>query len=109
MKKEQRLVFLELTSEVDTLLCSFCKYSRGSGCCSPECGHPLVDIAGRFPGNDYGLEPGDDCWGFRNVVNVSDCADAVGIILTNGWDQWVWYLSQDKKRIEVSGRKEAHG
>jgi len=106
VKKEQRLVFRELSSEVETTLCSFCKYSISQGCKDGmECKHPLVDRTCNFPGEEE-LCPGDDCWGYRPVVKVSDVADIVGIILANGWREWMYVLPEDKS-ILVSGRKEA--
>ena len=106
MKKEQRLVFLELSSEVESSLCSFCKYHEAAFYSAGKCKHPLADRTRLFPISDDPLEPGDDCWGFRNAMNASDCADIVGIILANGWEEWMYCLYPDK-RIEVSGRKEA--
>ena len=98
MKKQQREVYLELSKEVDAVLCSFCKYSRWDGGCeeaSCDCQHPLEDYFSHSYGY-YGLEPGCDCWGFRPVVRLADIADIVGIILGNGFREWSWDLTGDQ-------------
>lgn len=98
MKKSHREIYIILTKEVDNILCAFCKYSECQIGISPcDCGesycvHPLKD---HLPHDDnYGLEPGNDCWGFRPVFSVELCADIVGILLQKGWDDWVVWKSK---------------
>lgn len=103
MKKADREIYRVLTSEIDSLICDFCKYSVCMGGESPcDCGdsyceHPLKD---RLPGDTGlygGMEPGDDCWGFRPSFEVSFCADIVGIVLSNHWRDG-YYIWQNKRQ-----------
>jgi len=100
MKKEERDIYRVLANEVDYTLCCFCKYSEcvvGESVCDsgePYCVHPLGDRFGHSF-SSYGLESGEDCWGFRPLHSVDFCADIVGIILQKGWEETVWW--QNKK------------
>ena len=102
MKREQREVYITLSDEINFTLCSFCKYEAG-GCGVSECKHPL---AYRFEDSwgYYGMEPGDDCWGFRPKFSVEDCADIVGIALQNKWCVLSWW--EEDKRLLVAGSTE---
>ena len=102
MKKAQRGIYMELASEMDSTICCFCKYSQCIGsdspcdCGEPSCEHPLKDrLEDSFKG--YGIEPRQDCWGFRPVHPVDFCADITGICLANGWESATWW--QNKKGI----------
>ncbi len=99
MKQAQRIIYLELASEIDGLICDFCHYSRcqvGESLCDcgePYCVHPLKDRL-ESSVSSYGLSPGDDCWGFRPAHSVGFCADIVGIMLQKKWESARW--CQDK-------------
>ena len=102
MKKDKRTIYAELSSEANTCLCSFCKHAQWVGECSesyPECGHPIWEV----PGKEEMLEPGQDCWGFRPEIILRDIADIVGMVLSNGFDEWYWQKEGDN--ILVGGRK----
>ena len=97
MKKDKRLVYLELAFEACGTICNWCKYKTGS--CNQECAHPLGE---ELPWDySYGIEPGDDCWAFRPDMPVADIADIVGIIIANGWVEWDY----TKEPLTVSGSK----
>ncbi len=106
MNKSQRRIYVELASEIDSVLCSFCKFSAcASGdspcdCGDPWCDHPLNDVLD----NGHGIEPGEDCWGFRPAHPVDFVADAVGICLANGWNEWVIFQSKTG-RWHITGAK----
>jgi len=99
VNKTTREIYLQLASEVDFTMCSFCEFYKAvSGyspcdCGEPNCTHPLGD---RFDFNyEYGIEPNMDCWGFRPSHDIAFCADIVGIMLRNKWESVVWW--QNKK------------
>jgi len=100
MHKVQREVYLELASEMDSILCCFCKYSKsecgGSPCDCGEsyCVHPLSDRLEEQYGG-YGIDLNDDCWGFRPCHPVEFCADITGFCLSNNWESATWW--QNKK------------
>lgn len=96
MKRESRAVYLELGNEIDAELCSFCKYHDSKRCCSGTCSIPLP-----VPKWATDMYPGDDCWGFRPVMPVSDMADIVGLVLANGWVAWRYSFGE--KQLTVSG------
>ncbi len=105
MKKQQREIYQVLADEIDWCLCSFCKYAKfdGSPCYDDaglDCTHPLGEIW-----DDQRLvgEPGLDCWGFRPNLPLSDIADIVGLILSQGFDPEKTMYSFDKEGIEVEG------
>ena len=101
MNKSQREVYLELASEMDSVICCFCKYwvcevgYSPCDCGEPECKHQLADRLEEQWGYMYGNEPNQDCWGFRPCHDVSFCADIVGLTLANHWQSAVWW--QNKK------------
>jgi hypothetical protein len=101
VKKEQWEIFKVLTDEIGTELCFFCKFVEYNGCgeCC-ECVHPLIE---KMLGLRDLLEPGEDCWLFKNRLKVEDCADIVGIALANNFDEWA-YRIQDDGTIKVYGR-----
>ena len=105
MKKDKRLVYLELTKEIEWNLCPVCRYNifRGSVCCDgyQECHHPLEVITDMM--DDSGLEPGGDCWGFRNKYPLSDIADLVGIILSHNLDSEKILFYGEKRIDKVEG------
>lgn len=101
MNKAQRLVYRELSSELDFTLCAFCKFSEcmtGYSPCDvgePECKHPLADrLEDQWGSYMYGIDVGQDCWGFRPAHPVDLCADLTGICLANGWDCVVWWQNK---------------
>ena len=102
MNNQQREVYVELASEMDSPVCCFCKFSEcevgGSPCdCGePYCGHPLQDRLEDSHHWEY-LEPGQDCWGFRPSHPIDFCADIVGVNLANGWLSAVWWQSKSGK------------
>lgn len=103
MKKEQRLVYKELSLEADAQLCAFCKKAESLGCeDGMACIHPL-NKDGRLFGEWDGIEPGEDCFLFRPNLPVRDIADIVGLILSNGFTSWS-YLIEDDGTIKVFGR-----
>ena len=106
MKKDKRDIFLTLASEVNWDLCGFCKYweCAGSICDGGdgECTHKLIDRFGHISDNYFGLEPDQDCWGFRPKFDVSFCADILGAVLANGWDECVWW--EDDGIWKIAGR-----
>jgi len=107
MNKAERGIYLILAEEIDTVLCSFCKYSKCESGDSPcECGEPYCVHPLRYNfGHEYDFEPGVDCWGFRAQHDVSFCADITGFVLQNGWNDWVLWKS--KKGIwRIWGSKE---
>ena len=96
MQKKDRQPYIELTSQVDWQLCSFCKFNQCMSygdspcdCGEPDCCHPLGYRL------EHDSEPGEDCWGFRPDHDISFCADIVGIILSKGWQGATWW--QNKK------------
>ena len=105
-QRAERLLVVELSGLVGATLCTFCRYADfgWSPCdCDIECTHPL---AWRL-GTDYGwfgLEPGDDCWGWRPHLPVEDIADIVGIVLANDWTWW-YYLTDDQGQLRVFENK----
>lgn len=100
MKKHQRHVYLELTKEIEWNLCAFCKYAEFSSLCDGDvnCKHDFWEISDQ----DY-IYPGQDCWGFRPDMPISDIADIVGIIISHNWDPERTSFSRDKEIIEVYG------
>lgn len=99
MKRDQRLPYVELANEICWTLCSFCRYADWQGCgCDDgwmECKHPVPAISDPV-GNGPGPEPGDDCWGFRAALNVSDMADVVGLVLYRfDSERSNWYRRED--------------
>ena len=100
MKREKREVYLKLAAEIDWTLCGFCKYSESLGCGDGmECHHPIERISEDAPG----FYPNEDCWAYRPNLPVSDIADIVGIILSNGWRTAYYLEYPDTGRIEVYG------
>lgn len=109
MNKASREVYRVLATEVNGTLCTFCRYSTFVGPCEesyPECEHPIEAVI--VNNNEEVLTPGDDCWGFRPAINVSDTADVVGLVLANNWGRWAWMLERRspgrERKIEVEGR-----
>ncbi len=106
MKKEQREVYHVLAAEVDAGLGAFCKYLRGSGSCCDgglECIHPLEYVVPHF--DDCECEcPGTDCWGFRSKFTMADIADIVGVVLSEGYLDWMYRVDANGQ-ILVSGEK----
>lgn len=103
MKKIDRTIYNVLANQVVFCLCAFCKFSKCESdgyspcdCGEPYCIHPLGAIFGHSY-SSYGIEPGDDCWGFRPAHLVEFCADIVGILLQKGWQSAVWW--QNKKGV----------
>ena len=95
MKKAQREVYLNLSSEVSTYLCSFCKF-----CNSGKCHHLLPVVSDRL----YDLVPTEDCWGFQPILPISAIRDIVGIVLAKGWIHWSYSLpASNNDKIEVFG------
>jgi hypothetical protein len=105
MKKIDREIYVTLAAEIDWNLCGFCRYNRceGSACEDgwSECEHPLWEVSEYADSNVD--SPGCDCWGFRPWVNVRDCADIVGLILSLNYDpeKVVWW--KEDKQIKVAG------
>ena len=101
MKKEQRLVYLELSDEAHTTLCAFCKFSGGGDCESWDgCNHPLNKEDYKTLSNhgnywDSDPEPGEDCWGFRPKYPVDIVADIVGIVLAYKFGEWFYAMRGD--------------
>jgi hypothetical protein len=109
MNKEQREVYQVLTAEAGACLCTFCKYSKftGSSCnedAECECKHPLTDktFYVRFDETCY---PGEDCWGFRPNHPLSEIADVIGIVLSEGFENWYYDYAPAKGIATVYGRK----
>lgn len=112
MKKDKRQIYLVLATEVNTALCSFCRYieSDGGSICEEDsysyCTHPIEVISD--PEN-Y-ISPEDDCWAFNPIVNVRDAADIVGVIIANGWTRWGYFRPPDREsHFEVYGVVNAKG
>ena len=78
MKKQEREVYVELTNAGGHIICSLCKFAKSYGCDNmPGCEHPLQSV--RDIGDTYyGIEPGQDCWGFRPEYDRETCVDMVG-------------------------------
>jgi len=104
MKKEQRLIYLELSNEIECQLCIFCKYPswERDGCCEgyPMCEHPLWRVSENI-GED--ICPGDDCWGFYPSHPVQTCADIVGAIISQDYQDWA-VRPYSKTAVTVYGR-----
>jgi len=105
MKKEERVVYLELSNEIGCQLCIFCKHPswEEDGCCEgyPVCEHPLQAIVDRE--EDSPLEPGSDCWGFYPSLPLQVCVDIVGAIISQ--DYWEWEVRlYSKTAVTVYGR-----
>jgi hypothetical protein len=104
MKKADREIYMVLANEIDSLICDFCSYDLVD-CCgeSPcdcgesSCHHPLKDRL-EMEHSSYGIEPGEDCWGFRPCYSVELCADVVGIVLANHW-RYGYRLWKNKNNV----------
>lgn len=105
MKKEQRQAYIELMSDIDTSICSVCRFhdwhceslcSEGFG---DGCVHPLEAVREELY---QGMDPGADCWGFRPILKPEYIFDIIGIILANGWQTWMI----NPEKLEVAGVKE---
>lgn len=111
MKKEQRIPFINLAEIIDWNLCGFCKYSWSDGSpCSEdsmsECRHWLESLA--ETANSSGKVSGEDCWGFKPVVNLTLVADIVGAMLSanlNPEKTW-WWKGDDCIIVEGVAMKE---
>jgi len=107
MKGNERKIYVVLSSEIDGILCCFCRYSRWTGECFEgcegyyECEHPIEAV----PGYEEELSPGADCWGFKPEIPLQDVADIVGIILAEGFRGWAWW--REDGQIRVHGQREA--
>ena len=78
MKAQERQMYVVLTNEAGTIICALCKYAEGGGCgVMPECKHPLEVVRDIGDCAD-GIEPEQDCWGFRPVHDRETCVDMVG-------------------------------
>ena len=77
MKREQRAPWVALTERY--ILCNFCRYAdwQEDGFC---CTHPVEAVADRRDIN--GMEPGDDCWGFRPESGDTVAAASIRLV---GW------------------------
>ena len=104
MRKQEREIYNILANEVEFVLCSFCKYAECIACGEPECKHPL-EHRFSFAWPYYGMEPGQDCWGFRSAHDITTIADIVGIILDNGWEVAGWHESKEGQLV-VTGTKD---
>lgn len=108
MKKEQRQVFIELASIFEWDLCGFCRYSKNDGdsVCSDSCSwceSPIEAITKKW---EYATPAfGEDCWGFSPMLNVTDTADVIGTILSEGYDPEKCQWWKDKDKIYVEGIK----
>lgn len=117
MKKDERLVYIALSEEINGTLCSFCKYGKwySNGCCEGhnECQHPIDELSYELKNEDM-LYPGSDCYGFRTNISVNLAADLVGAIISQGFDAWFYrrfsptsvtiYGRSYDKGIETSGK-----
>jgi len=106
MKKEKRIVYLELANEINAALCTFCSQSRweSDGCCDGYaiCEHPLSDRC-CWPWFDESPEPSDDCWGFKPAISVETAADIVGAIISQEYDEW-GMMVYTRRSVTVYGR-----
>ncbi len=106
MKKEARLVYLELSSEIKGTLCTFCHYSswQGDGCSEGynECHHPIEALSWENTNEDT-LEPGSDCYGFRPNLPIHLVTEIAGAILSQGFDEWM-YRRFSPTSVTVYGR-----
>jgi len=66
-----------------------------------NCEHPLAE-RGRFP--ECCVEPGVDCWGYRPHLPLKDIVDIIGVILSEGFENWSYQIIDDDN-IKVFGRK----
>ena len=101
MKKTQREIYQTLANEIAFAMCAFCKFLKTDGgfspcdCNEPYCTHPLLEKSLAFERQEEQAANLGDCWGFRPSHDISFCADVVGCILSNKWDEAVWW--QNKK------------
>jgi hypothetical protein len=102
LKKEQRVIYIELASEIDSNVCIFCRYEQAEGSPCDEdsyvtCEHPLEAVSDGecFPKKE------DDCWGFSPCLNVRDAADIVGFILANNYERgkFQWWKEENGQII----------
>lgn len=63
MNKLQRVPWVALTA-TGYILCAFCRYAVWAGDEGYNCRHPLGESI-FYSQASSGLEPLDDCWGFR--------------------------------------------
>lgn len=92
MKKARRLVYIELAGLVDADLCTFCRFHESGGCdCPGNCKHPLSNRMS-FPRLAEDPCPGDDCWAFRPHLALSLIVDIIGIVLTQHWVTWAYWM-----------------
>lgn len=104
MKKAEREVYINLTQELDSPLCTFCKYYEGgySPCDNGSCEHPLAYYVS-FPHFEESVEPGDDCWAFRPDRKIDYIAEIVSVVLSQDFVEW---MSEEKDgKIIVKGSK----
>ena len=106
MKSEERKIYVELASEIDWMLCGFCKHYHSLGSlCSDEgadCEHPLEVISDINHLLDMSV--GDDCWGFKPAATIRDTADIVGLILANNFDSGETQWWRENRQIYVQGK-----
>lgn len=108
MKKDQRLVYLELTNEINCQICTFCKYAEyeSEGCCEgySVCTHTLRERVIKFGSYDEEPEPGEDCFLFRPDLSASMVADIVGAILSQGFNDGWGIRFYSKTAYTIYGR-----
>ena len=101
MNKQQRSVYVTLAKEIDTCLCTWCKFNSG-GCEEQECDHPLSErLESAYHREYYGIEPGADCWGFRPWASVPLAADITGIVLAQGFESWVYFREDSEHPLPM--------
>lgn len=107
MKKEARIIYRELASEINAPLCTFCKYAGWirEGCCEgyAECSHP-IDRLSYINWCEDSLEPEGDCYGFRPNLSIALIADIVGAIISQGYNGGWFYRVYSPTSATVYGQ-----
>lgn len=117
MKAEKRKVYLELTKESNAPLCLACRYADwcGSGTLCDggdgyyECLHP-VDKLSFLNTWEEDIEPGTDCYGFYQKIDVETLTEFARTIIENGIDKWSVNLNKgsfelDTIQLDDNGQK----
>lgn len=95
MKKQDRLVYLELAKEINAGICTFCKYAEweSEGCCE---GYNVCQ-------QEMAESPSSDCWGFRPNMSIPLICDLVSAVLTQGYEEWA-FIRYSPTQLTVYGR-----
>jgi hypothetical protein len=101
MKKEDRLVYLELCNEINFSLCQICTYVESCGGRDDGfyCTHPLLDKP-NFPAKEEEIVfPGTDCWAFIPSFGLEDFVQVVGMVIEYDLEEFTFYHNKEKQLV----------